>query len=58
MLGLPEALKAGGCHLPAKPWHSLRHLSPDHLAAEIQRMSFAPAVPADVTDINAARGSV
>lgn len=83
-LGLPEAMKAAKCHLPAKPFHCLRHsfashfmmsggniltlqkllghadlkttmiyahLSPDHLAAEVQRMSFAPPTPADVVDL-------
>jgi len=25
MLGLEEALRAAGCHVPAKPWHALRH---------------------------------
>lgn len=87
MLGLPDLLKAAGCHAPEKPWHALRHtfashfmmaggniltlqkllghstlamtmryahLSPDHLAAEVQRMSFAPAPVADVTPISAA----
>ena len=87
MLGLPTLLKAAKCHVPEKPWHSLRHtfashfmmaggniltlqkllghstlamtmryahLSPDHLAAEVQRMSFAPAAPADITPISAA----
>jgi integrase len=87
MLGLPEALKAAGCHIPDKPWHALRHtfashfmmaggniltlqkllghstlamtmryahLSPDHLAAEVQRMTFAPAIPAGITAIGAA----
>lgn len=85
---LPDVLGAAGCHVPAKPWHALRHtfashfmmaggnilslqkllghgtltmtliyahLSPDHLAAEVARMSFAQPVPEGVGDMDAAR---
>jgi site-specific recombinase XerD len=28
--GLPELMKACGCHVPAKPWHALRHTFAAH----------------------------
>lgn len=28
--GLPELMRACGCHVPAKPWHSLRHTFAAH----------------------------
>jgi integrase len=30
MLALPALLKGAGCHLPEKPWHSLRHTFASH----------------------------
>lgn len=87
MLHIEHYLRAGGCHVPARPWHSLRHtfashfmmaggniltlqkllghasldqtliyahLSPDHLATEVARMSFDLPV-ADVASMDEAR---
>lgn len=86
---LQKLLKAAACHVPAKPWHALRHtfashfmmdggnilslqkllghgtltmtliyahLSPDHLATEVARMSFAAPTPAGVVSMASQRG--
>lgn len=85
--GLPALLELAGCHVPAKPWHALRHtfashavmsgtplydvqqllghstpmmtqryahLAPDHLAAAVARLTFAPPGP-EVADLTAER---
>jgi hypothetical protein len=85
MLGLAKLLRGARCHVPAKPWHALRHtfashfmmsggniltlqkllghadlkmtmvyahLSPDFVGAEVARMSFAAARPAEVASLD------
>lgn len=88
MLNLAALLAESGCHVPAKPWHALRHtfashfvmaggslyvlqrllghasaemtqiyahLSPEHLAGELGRLSFTIAPPAGIASLDEAR---